>query len=137
MTTVGAAVKNTGLLAVLLACDVMITLDFFAVNVALPAIAAELGAGPAAVQLVVVGYGLAYAAGLITWGRLGDLHGRRRMFAIGLGLFTAASAACGLAPSAALLIAARVLQGVAAGMMARSDSPRACPGSSASSSAAR
>ncbi|MFC5290554.1 MFS transporter [Actinokineospora guangxiensis] len=96
----------------------MITLDFFAVNVALPAIAAELGAGPAAVQLVVVGYGLAYAAGLITWGRLGDLHGRRRLFAIGLGLFTAASAACGLAPSAGLLVAARVLQGVAAGMMA-------------------
>lgn len=118
MTTVGTAVKSTGLLAVLLACDFMITLDFFAVNVALPAIAAELGAGPAAVQLVVVGYGLAYAAGLITWGRLGDLHGRRRMFAVGLGLFTAASAACGLAPSAGLLVAARVLQGVAAGMMA-------------------
>ena len=118
MTAVGASVKSAGILAALLACDFMITLDFFAVNVALPAIAADLGAGPAAVQFVVVGYGLAYAAGLITWGRLGDLHGRRRMFGIGLALFTLASAACGLAPTPELLVGARIAQGVAAGMMA-------------------
>lgn len=118
MTAVGTRVNGTGILAVLLACDFMITLDFFAVAVALPAVAADLGAGPAAVQLVVVGYGLAYAAGLITWGRLGDLRGRRRVFAAGLALFTLASALCGLAPTPGLLVGARVLQGVAAGMMA-------------------
>lgn len=110
--------RPRGILPVLLACDFMITLDFFAVAVALPAIAADLSAGPAVIQFIVVGYGLAYAAGLITWGRLGDLHGRRRMFTIGLALFTLTSAACGLAPTPALLVAARVLQGAAAGMMA-------------------
>lgn len=118
-TAPGAGARTgAGAMAVVLACDFMITLDFFVVNVALPAIRHDLGAGEAAVQLVVVGYGLAFAAGLITWGRLGDIHGRRRLFALGLGLFTAASLACGLAPTAGALVAARVSQGVAAGIMA-------------------
>ncbi|MGQ0838312.1 MFS transporter [Actinokineospora sp.] len=107
-----------GILAVLLSCDFMVTLDFFIVNVALPSVQRDLGAGPASVQFVVAGYGLAYAAGLITWGRLGDIHGRRRLFVLGLALFTAASVACGLAPSAELLVVARVAQGLTAGLMA-------------------
>ncbi|GLZ39216.1 MFS transporter [Actinokineospora sp. NBRC 105648] len=102
----------------LLSCDFMITLDFFVSNVAIPAIRRDLHASAAQVQLIVVGYALAYAAGLITWGRLGDIHGRRRLFAIGLGVFTAASVACGLAGNADMLILARVAQGLAAGVMA-------------------
>src|SRR6266571_8509 len=76
------------------------------------------GPDPAAVQFVVAGYGVATAAGLITGGRLGDLFGRRRMFFAGLVLFCLASAACGLAPTAAILVLARVLQGLAAALFA-------------------
>ena len=91
----------------------MTFLDFFIVNVALPAVQTDLHADAAAVSLVVAGYGLTFAAGMITGGRLGDLYGRRRMFAIGLILFTLTSAACGLAPDASALVIARVLQGAA------------------------
>jgi EmrB/QacA subfamily drug resistance transporter len=93
------------------------TLDFFAVNVALTDIARGLRAGPTALEWVVAGYGLAYAAGLITGGRLGDLAGRRRMFVIGLVLFAASSAACGVAPSAGVLVASRIVQGAAAALL--------------------
>ncbi|GAA0917315.1 MFS transporter [Nonomuraea longicatena] len=94
------------------------TLDFFIANVAIPSIRADLGAGPAATQLVIAGYGLAYAAGLIISGRIGDLYGPRRVFMIGLALFTLASLGCGTAPSTAALIAARVAQGLAAALLA-------------------
>jgi EmrB/QacA subfamily drug resistance transporter len=106
-----------GPLFVVLAGTFMTFLDFFIVNVALPSVQHDLRAGPAAIQLVVAGYGLTFAAGMITGGRLGDLYGRRRMFAIGLALFTVTSAACGLAPNATFLIIARVLQGAAGAMM--------------------
>ena len=66
---------------------------------------------------VVAGFGLAYAASLITGGRLGDLFGRRRMYATGLTLFTLASLACGLAPAAGFLIGARVLQDLSAALL--------------------
>jgi len=69
------------------------------------------------VQLIIAGYGLTFATGMISGGRLGDLYGRRRMFMTGLALFTLTSAACGLAPSAGLLIGARVLQGAAGALM--------------------
>jgi EmrB/QacA subfamily drug resistance transporter len=95
----------------------MVTLDFFIVNVAIPSLQAALHAGSAAIQLVVAGYGLALAVGLITAGRLGDLYGRRRVFVLGLGLFTLASAACGLAPTPTLLVSARVAQGLAAALL--------------------
>jgi EmrB/QacA subfamily drug resistance transporter len=107
-----------GPLLVVLIGTFMVFLDFFIVNVALPSIQHDLRAGTAAIQLVVAGYGLTLAACMITGGRLGDLYGRRRMFATGLALFTVASAACGLAPSATFLVIARVLQGGAAAMMA-------------------
>jgi EmrB/QacA subfamily drug resistance transporter len=106
-----------GALPVLLAGVFISLLDFFIVNVALPQTQRDLHASPSAVQLVVAGYGMALAAGLITAGRLGDLYGRRRMYVLGLGLFTAASAACGLAPSAGLLVAGRVVQGAAAALL--------------------
>jgi EmrB/QacA subfamily drug resistance transporter len=98
---------------VLLAGAFMVVLDFFIVNVALPAIATDLGAGESSLEWVVAGYGLTFAAFLITAGRLGDELGRRRIYAVGLGLFTLASAACGLAPSPGTLVLARVVQGVA------------------------
>src|SRR3954447_22031187 len=101
------------LLGVLLAGAFMVVLDFFIVNVALPAIATDLGAGASSLEWVVAGYGLTFAAFLVTAGRLGDELGRRRVYAIGLALFTAASAACGLAPSPETLVLARVAQGAA------------------------
>ncbi|WP_433250590.1 MFS transporter [Streptosporangium sp. CA-135522] len=96
----------------------MTTLDFFIVTVAIPATRRDLQAGTAAMQLVIAGYGLAYAAGLILAGRLGDLYGPRRVFTAGLALFTLASAVCGTAPTASVLVAARIGQGLAAALLA-------------------
>jgi EmrB/QacA subfamily drug resistance transporter len=104
---------NWAALPVLLAGAFMVVLDFFIVNVALPSIATDLGAGDSSLEWVVAGYGLTFAAFLITAGRLGDDLGRRRVYAIGLAFFTLASAACGLAPSPTTLVVARIAQGVA------------------------
>lgn len=101
-------------LAVLLAGTFIVTLDFFIVAVAIPSMQATLQAGDAAMQWVVAGYGLTFAVSLITSGRLGDMLGRRRMFGLGVFLFTAASLACGVAPGVEVLIAARVAQGLGA-----------------------
>ncbi|MFA1546714.1 MFS transporter [Actinomadura chokoriensis] len=108
---------STGTLLVLLTGIFITTLDFFIVNVAIPDIQRDLGAGATSIQWVVAGFGLALGSGLITGGRLGDLFGRRRMYAFGLALFTAASLACGVAPSPGTLIASRVVQGVAAALL--------------------
>lgn len=115
----GTGATKPGPLAlwVMLSGPFLVVLDFFIVNVALPSMQRELLASTATLQLVVAGYGLATAAGLITGGRLGDLFGRRRMFMLGLLLFTLASAACGFAPNAELLVAARVLQGLAGALL--------------------
>jgi EmrB/QacA subfamily drug resistance transporter len=115
----GAGATKPGPLGlwVMLSGTFLVVLDFFIVNVALPSMQHELQAGTATLQLVVAGYGLATAAGLITGGRLGDMFGRRRMFMLGLLLFTLASAACGFAPNAELLVAARVLQGLAGALL--------------------
>lgn len=104
-------------MAVVLTGTFIVTLDFFIVNVAIPATQADLNASAGAMQLVIAAYGIALAAGLILGGRLGDLAGRRRVFSIGLALFTVSSAVCGLAPSAGILIAGRVVQGAAAALM--------------------
>ncbi|MFI6600176.1 DHA2 family efflux MFS transporter permease subunit [Nonomuraea sp. NPDC050536] len=106
-----------GTLLVLLSGLFITTLDFFIVNVAIPAIQIDLHATPSQIQFIVAGFGLALAAGLITAGRLGDLYGRRRMFAIGLAAFTVASLLCGAAPTAGMLIAARVVQGLGAALL--------------------
>ena len=100
-------------LPVLLAGAFIVVLDFFIVNVALPSIAVDLGASEGSLEWVVAGYGLSFAAFLITAGRLGDQLGRRRVYAVGLAAFTVASALCGLAPSPTTLVIARVVQGVA------------------------
>jgi MFS family permease len=104
-------------LAVLMIAGFMDLLDTTIVNVALPAIRDELGAGYSAVQWVAAGYTLAFAVGLITGGRLGDIYGRKRMFLLGMAGFTAFSLLCGLAASPEMLVGARVLQGLAAAIM--------------------
>jgi len=106
-----------------LALMVMLTGAFIAVmsavivNVALPSVRQDLGASFAELAAVVAYYGLAYAMALITGGRLGDLYGRRRMFALGLGAFTVASGLCALSPTPTVLIGTRIVQGVAAAVM--------------------
>jgi len=104
-------------LAVMLTGTFMAVLDVFIVNIAIPDIRRALHADFAAMQFVIAGYGLPYAVALITGGRLGDIFGRRRMFMAGLAGFTLASLACGMAGSAALLVAARIVQGLAAAVM--------------------
>jgi EmrB/QacA subfamily drug resistance transporter len=96
----------------------MFVLDFFIVNVALPSMRADLRAGASTIEWVVAGYGLTLAVFLITAGRLADRVGRRRMFCLGLALFTLTSGACGVAPTSQALVAARLLQGLAAAVMA-------------------
>jgi MFS family permease len=104
-------------LATLLLGLLMAIVDFFIVNIALPSIESELGASTAELELVVAGYGASYAALLVLGGRLGDRFGRRRAFLTGVAGFTAASALCGLAPSAPALVALRVVQGSCAALL--------------------
>ncbi|WP_198535571.1 MFS transporter [Streptomyces caatingaensis] len=92
-------------------------LDIFIVNVAGPSIQSGMNASFADIQLVPAAYTLAYGAGLVTGGRLGDLFGRRRVFVLGTVAFALASVACAAAPDPGLLVAARVLQGLAAALM--------------------
>lgn len=105
-------------LAVLMCGTFMFILDFFVVNVALPSIQRGLHASAADVEWVVAGYALTIGAGLVLGGRLGDLAGRRRVFAAGLTVFAITSAACALAPDAAYLVGARLGQGAGAALMA-------------------
>lgn len=95
----------------------MAALDTLVVVTALPSIQRSLGASLPTLQWTVNAYSLAYAAGVITAVALGDRFGRRRVFGFGLALFTLASAACALAPSAGVLIAARALEGLGASMV--------------------
>jgi MFS family permease len=103
-------------MVVLLAGALLPILDFFIVNVALPTMATTLHAGPAMLQLVVAGYGIAYALMLVVGGRLGDALGRRRMFVLGVSGFTVSSLLCGLAPDIGALVGFRLLQGLSAAM---------------------
>jgi EmrB/QacA subfamily drug resistance transporter len=100
----------------------MSLLDVSIVSVALPSIQRDVGASPSAVQWVVSGYALTFGLALVPAGRLGDAFGRRRMFLVGLVGFVVCSAAAGAAPTAALLVAARMVQGLAAGCLAPQNS---------------
>ncbi|WP_121804381.1 MFS transporter [Nocardioides mangrovicus] len=95
----------------------MTLLDVSVTNVALPSIADATGAGPSELQWVVSGYTLAFGLVPVLAGRLGDDHGRRLMFQVGIGSFVVTSALSGLAPDARILITARVLQGIAGGLI--------------------
>ena len=92
-------------------------LDGTVVNVALPAIGEDLGAETSSLQWILNGYLLTLASLILLGGSLGDRHGRRRIFVIGVAWFTAASLLCAIAPSADALIAARLLQGVGGALL--------------------
>ena len=104
-------------LAVTQLAGFMILLDVSIVNVALPSIERDLGVSAGAVQWVLSGYALTLGLALVPAGRLGDTLGRRRMFLIALSAFVVTSALTGAAPTIGLLIAARLVQGVAGGML--------------------
>lgn len=110
--------RRWAMFVVLLVGAFLPPLDFFIVNVALPSIRSDLNASASAEQLVISAYAALYAVTLITGGRLGDLHGRGRMFFIGLVGFTAASLLCGFAATPWMLITGRALQGITAAVMA-------------------
>ena len=95
----------------------MIVLDTTIVNVALPSVQQDLGFSAASLAWVVNAYMLTFGGFLLLGGRLGDLYGHRRLFLMGLALFTAASLACGLAQTQAMLIAARAVQGLGAAVV--------------------
>src|SRR5688572_30330451 len=105
------------ILGVTLVVGFMSLLDVTIVNVALPSIRAGLGTTPGMVQWVVSGYALAFGLTLVAGGRLGDAFGRRRLMLLGLTGFILSSAAVGFAPSAELVVAARLLQGASAGLL--------------------
>ncbi|MFE3030813.1 MFS transporter [Streptomyces canus] len=109
-------------LVVALACagQFLVVLDVSVVNVALPSIRADLGMSASGLQWVVNAYSIAFAGFMLLGGRAGDLYGRKRMFLVGLGLFTAASLAGGLAQQGGELLAARAVQGLGAAVLAPS-----------------
>src|SRR3954447_15327192 len=110
-----AAERRAGLgVAVICAAHFLIGVDGLAVAIALPALQRDLGVAPIDGQWVLSAYGLAFGGTLLLGGRLGDLYGRRRALAGGLGAFAAGALAAGLAPGLGALIAARVLQGLGA-----------------------
>ncbi|MFJ6563939.1 MFS transporter [Streptomyces sp. NPDC091412] len=104
-------------LAIVMTAAFMDLVDVTIVNIAIPSIQQDAGASFSQIQWITAGYALAFAAGLITGGRLGDIHGRKRLFLLGIGGFTLASALCGFAANPDMLVAARLLQGAMAAMM--------------------
>jgi DHA2 family methylenomycin A resistance protein-like MFS transporter len=119
----GAAKSNRSRLATSLTLAAMslgygvVQLDVTIVNTALNSIGNSLGGGVSELQWVVSAYTIAFAAFILTAGALGDRIGAKRIFMAGFAIFTAASAGCALAPSAAILIAARGVQGLGAAIL--------------------
>src|SRR5499426_3735617 len=111
-TKTGEARRRWAALYVLCLGSLMIVLDTTIVNVALPSIRADLGFSQTSLVWVVNAYMLTFGGFLLLGGRLGDLFGHRRMFLLGITLFTLASLACGLANAQGLLIGARAVQGL-------------------------
>ena len=105
-------------LAALLSGTFLVVLDFFIVNVALPSIQADLGAGPSSLEWLVAGYGLTFGGLLMAVGPVSQRWGRRQMYVAGVVVFVLASVLCGFAPETGSLIAGRLLQGVGAAMLA-------------------
>jgi len=115
----GRGTRHRGLaLGLILVAQLLVVIDVSIVTLALPAIGHALHFSATGLQWVISGYALAFGGLLLLGGRSADLLGRRKVLITGAGLFTAASLACGLAHSAALLIAARVVEGMGAALMA-------------------
>ncbi|WP_330294635.1 MFS transporter [Streptomyces sp. NBC_00503] len=106
------------ILVIACAAQFMVVLDVSIVNIALPDMKASLGLSPAGQQWIVNAYTLGFAGLLLLGGRAADLVGARRTFLAGLGVFTVASLACGLATGGAMLIAARAVQGIGGAILA-------------------
>ncbi|QEU80194.1 MFS transporter [Streptomyces subrutilus] len=104
-------------LAIVMTAAFMDLVDVTIVNIAIPSMRQDLGASTSAIQWITAGYALAFAAGLITGGRLGDIYGRKRLFLVGITGFTAASLLCGIAADPAMLVSSRLLQGAMAALM--------------------
>ncbi|MCL3994023.1 MFS transporter [Streptomyces lavenduligriseus] len=104
-------------LAIVMTAAFMDLVDVTIVNIAIPSIQRNEHASVGQIQWITAGYALAFAAGLITGGRLGDIHGRKRLFLVGIGGFTLASALCGFAANPEMLVASRLLQGGMAALM--------------------
>ncbi|WDR06723.1 DHA2 family efflux MFS transporter permease subunit [Devosia rhodophyticola] len=104
-------------LVILLMANFMNLIDVTIVNVAIPTMESGLGASDSQIEWVIAGYVLAFALGLLPFGRLGDIIGRKSMFLMGVAGFTIGSALCGLSPSIEWLVAARILQGFAGAVM--------------------
>src|SRR5437016_10855193 len=113
-------IENRRWLALVVLCVgvLMVVLDQTIVNVALPSIQSDLGVSQSNLAWVVNAYLIAFGGLLLLAGRLGDLLGRRRIFLIGLTVFTTASLLCGLADSQGLLVGARFVQGIGGAMTA-------------------
>src|SRR6266446_3510224 len=105
------------ILSVLVLAQFMVVLDVAIVNVALPTIKNDLHFSEGGLQWVITAYAIVFGGVLLLGGRMADLLGRRRIFMVGMVLFTLASLACGLASSAGVLIASRAAQGVGAAII--------------------
>ncbi|WP_067908194.1 MFS transporter, partial [Actinomadura rubrobrunea] len=116
-TAVRCARRRWQALAVCLVAAFMTLLDVSIVNVALPSIRTGLHASESGLQWIVSGYALTFGLVLVSAGRLGDARSRRAVFMAGLALFTASSAVAGVAPTVGWLVAARLVQGAAAGVL--------------------
>lgn len=112
-----ASAAGRGLIAATVLGSGVAFLDGSVVNIALPAIGRDVGGGFAVLQWVLDGYLLTLSALLLFGGALGDRYGRRRIYIIGLMIFTLASLGCGLAPTAAVLIISRVIQGIGGALL--------------------
>src|ERR1044072_5039338 len=118
MSTAGTTTKHPRwTLAIVSIALFMTALDNLVVGVALPSIRVDLGGSIEMLEWTVNAYTLTFAVLLITGAALGDRFGRRRMFGIGLAIFTLGSAAAALAPSIEILIAARAVQGLGAALV--------------------
>lgn len=125
----GSGTRTRTWAVVLAACtgQFLVVLDVSVVNVALPSMRADLGLSTAGLQWVLNAYSIAFAGFMLLGGRAADLYGRKRMFLVGLGLFTAASLAGGLAQEGWQLLAARAAQGLGAAVLAPRPSPCSPP----------
>src|SRR5262245_56939937 len=114
---VGAGASPRVVLVVMCVGYFLVLLDVTIVNVALPRIGSDLGSSVSGLQWVVDGYAIALASLMLAGGTVGDLRGHKRVVLAGLAVFGAGSLACGLAPTTAVLVAARFVQGIGAALL--------------------